>query len=68
MHNIKDSLWTICFVFAGDYHPAMDNGLPIVFASFEEALKELDSDPKFYDTDCIICQLSDVENKIVWGS
>lgn len=57
----------ICFdTICQGYHPVTDgDNLPVEFMSEEEALKEIDDDPEFYD-DCFACPMDEIGHKTIY--
>lgn len=57
--------WTICQdSICEGFSPITEDGEPVSFNTEEEAIKEIDSDPKFYE-ECFPCLMSEIGHKTI---
>jgi hypothetical protein len=69
--EVNENDWTICSDSLCDgYQPILvedsdGNNMPETFKTEEEAIKEMEDDPEFYE-DCFPCQMSEIGHKIVF--
>jgi len=69
--TVEEDDWTICYdVVCDGYQPILtsqedDVSVPIAFKTEDEAIKEMDDDPEFYE-DCFPCKMSEIGHKIVF--
>jgi hypothetical protein len=69
--EVDERDWTICSdSWCDGFAPIMtldedDSDVPVSYKTEEEATKELEDDPEFYE-DCFVCQMSEVGHKAVF--